>query len=194
MMRRQLVRLALLAVVTAASAACAGTSTLARPMAFPGAPNASAALPSFSESLVDGHAVADAALQLLGVDYQFGGEDPARGLDCSGLVRYVFDRYQMVVPRTVEEQFGAGERLPRSAWSRAEAGDLIFFTTTAPGATHVGIALGPDRPGEFVHAPGTGGVVRVDRFDAGYWQPRIVGVRRLLPGPHPAKGALLPLP
>lgn len=192
-MRRRLTCLALLAVAAAMSAACAGPSAMAGPAAFPGAPKPSARLPVYSDTVVSGHAVADAALALLGVDYRFGGEDPARGLDCSGLVRFVFDRYQVAVPRTVDEQFGAGENVPRSGWSRVEAGDLIFFTTTAPGATHVGIALGPDRPGEFVHAPGTGGVVRVDRFDAGYWQPRIVGVRRLLPGPHPAQRALLPL-
>jgi hypothetical protein len=60
------------------------------------------------------------------------------------------------------------------------AGDLIFFSTIARGASHVGIALGPDQPGLFVHAPGTGGAVRVERYDSSYWHDRIVGVRRLL--------------
>ncbi len=54
----------------------------------------------------------------------------------------------------------------------------MFFSTTGPGATHVGIATSV--PGEFVHAPGTGGVVRIDRADAEYWRARIVGARRVI--------------
>ncbi len=55
-------------------------------------------------------------------------------------------------------------------------GDLIFFSTTAPGASHVGIAIGGDA---FVHAPSSRGVVRVERLSLPYWAGRIVGVRRV---------------
>ena len=56
-------------------------------------------------------------------------------------------------------------------------GDLIFFSTVAPGASHVGIAIGGD---EFVHAPSGRGEVRVERLSAPYWARRFVGARRVL--------------
>jgi cell wall-associated NlpC family hydrolase len=59
------------------------------------------------------------------------------------------------------------------------AGDLLFFTTIAtatPGPTHVGIAIGGD---QFVHAPSSTGVVRVERLSASYWSARYLGARRL---------------
>jgi cell wall-associated NlpC family hydrolase len=57
-----------------------------------------------------------------------------------------------------------------------EPGDLVFFTTVAPGASHVGIAVGGD---QFVHAPSTSGVVRVEHLSAQYWADRFVGARRI---------------
>jgi cell wall-associated NlpC family hydrolase len=56
------------------------------------------------------------------------------------------------------------------------AGDLIFFTTTEPGVSHVAIAIGGD---EFVHAPSSTGVVRVEHLGATYWSPRFLGARRV---------------
>jgi cell wall-associated NlpC family hydrolase len=56
------------------------------------------------------------------------------------------------------------------------AGDLVFFTTTDPGASHVGMAIGGD---QFVHAPSTSGVVRVEHLSASYWSQRFLGARRL---------------
>ena len=55
-------------------------------------------------------------------------------------------------------------------------GDLVFFETVSKGASHVGIALGG---GEFVHAPSSRGVVRVERYTQGYWADRWVGARRV---------------
>jgi cell wall-associated NlpC family hydrolase len=57
-----------------------------------------------------------------------------------------------------------------------EAGDLLFFSTDAPGASHVGMAIGGD---EFVHAPNARGEVRVERFSSTYWASRYVGARRV---------------
>ena len=93
--------------------------------------------------------ILDTALGLRGIAYRLGGEDPASGFDCSGFVRYVFGQHQLDVPRTVAEQFAAGQDV---APDRIRAGDLVFFRHRGP--THVGIALGPGS-GEFVHAPGT---------------------------------------
>jgi cell wall-associated NlpC family hydrolase len=57
-------------------------------------------------------------------------------------------------------------------------GDLLFFTTSAPGASHVGIAINRE---EFVHAPTTTGVVRVEQLNAAYWSRRYIGARRVTP-------------
>ena len=59
-----------------------------------------------------------------------------------------------------------------------EAGDLLFFTTVGPGATHVSIAIGCD---QFVHAPSSAGVVRVERLSERYWAARYLGARRITP-------------
>jgi len=113
------------------------------------------------------------ALQLRGTPYRNGGADPS-GFDCSGLVQYVFAQHGVIVPRKVAEQYRAGQDVQPS---QLQAGDLVFFTTVAPGASHVGIALGGD---EFVHAPSSTGEVRVERMSAAYWSTRFVGARRVL--------------
>jgi cell wall-associated NlpC family hydrolase len=119
-------------------------------------------------------AVLETALALRGTPYQFGGMDPDSGFDCSGFVRYVFLQHALHLPRTVTEQFLIGRDIGIDGIA---AGDLIFFTTVTPGASHVGIALDS---GAFVHAPGSGSVVRVERLDAPYWRSRLVGAKRLL--------------
>lgn len=162
-------------VVMAASGlgtACATANGGARPMPFPSAPAplaSPAPTPTTSATLVD------TALGLRGVPYRLGGDSPRSGLDCSGLVRYVFAQHGIDLPRTVAEQHRVGRRV---GLDQIAAGDLIFFTTTGPGATHVGIALGGGSAA-FVHAPAFGGEVRVERFDGSYWRPRIVDVRRI---------------
>jgi cell wall-associated NlpC family hydrolase len=89
-------------------------------------------------------------------------------------VRYVFSQHGVTVPRTVSDQFRAGKQVDQQ---QLEPGDLVFFTTVAPGASHVGIAIGGD---EFVHAPSGTGEVRVERMSAPYWSTRFVGARRVL--------------
>lgn len=119
---------------------------------------------------VDG--VIATALALRGVPYRNGGADPA-GFDCSGFTQYVYARHGVTLPRAVREQYRVGEKVDGDD---LEVGDLLFFTTEARGATHVGIAIGGD---QFVHAPSSTGVVRVERFTAGYWSRRFVGARRV---------------
>jgi cell wall-associated NlpC family hydrolase len=162
----------------ALSGACASTGT-PHPFPTPGprsTPTASAAPPSEPESprvVVSEYEVVGTALDLRGVPYKNGGTDPT-GFDCSGFTQYVFARYGVSLPREVRDQFKTGTPVDRKT---LEPGDLIFFTTTEPGASHVGIAVGGD---EFVHAPSTSGVVRVERFSSSYWAPRFIGVRRVL--------------
>jgi cell wall-associated NlpC family hydrolase len=77
------------------------------------------------------------------------------------------------MPRDVRQQFSVGQEVdPRGI----AAGDLLFFTTVAPGASHVGIAVGGN---QFVHAPSSNGVVRVESLSAQYWSNRFVGARRV---------------
>src|SRR5262249_21590264 len=101
----------------------------------------------------DGYALVGTALALRGVPYLNGGSDP-NGFDCSGFTQYVFAQYGVALPREVREQFQKGTSIDPSD---VAPGDLIFFSTTGPGASHVGIAVGSD---EFVHAPSSTGVVR----------------------------------
>jgi cell wall-associated NlpC family hydrolase len=117
--------------------------------------------------------VAGTALSLRGAPYRNGGNDPA-GFDCSGFVKYVFNQNGVAVPRTVSGQFHAGRHVNTP---QLEPGDLVFFSTVSPGASHVGIAIGGD---EFVHAPSRSGEVRVERMSASYWSTRFVGARRVL--------------
>jgi len=157
------------AVITGA---CASTSGTPRPFPTPGAHAKAAAPPDASKPAVSDYDLVGTALALRGVPYN-GGSD-RNGFDCSGFTQYVFAQYGVALPRGVRDQFNTGKTVDRKAF---EPGDLIFFTTTEPGASHVGIAVGSD---EFVHAPSTTGVVRVERFTSSYWAPRLLGGRRVL--------------
>jgi cell wall-associated NlpC family hydrolase len=119
-----------------------------------------------------GYAVSGTALELRGTPYRNGGADP-NGFDCSGFVWYVFARHGLSVPRTVDDQWRVGTEVQPSD---LEPGDLVFFSTTSRGASHVGIVIGGD---SFVHAPSSSGVVRVERLGASYWASRYVGARRI---------------
>src|SRR5881392_2402637 len=160
------------------SGACASSGATPRPFPTPAAahpapgtpdpapaPKPSAPKPSGSAKgapAAIAYSVTGMALQLRGTPYRNGGADPS-GFDCSGFVQYVFAQHGVVVPRKVAEQFRAGTDV---AASQLQARDLVFFTTVAPGASHVGIALGGD---EFVHAPSSTGEVRVERMSSAYW-------------------------
>jgi len=122
--------------------------------------------------LFDSYALTGTALSLRGIPYRNGGTDP-HGFDCSGFTQYVFAQYGISIPREVREQFRVGKSVEPD---QLVAGDLLFFTTTDPGASHVGISIGGD---EFVHAPSSTGVVRVERLGSSYWSPRFLGARRI---------------
>jgi hypothetical protein len=129
------------------------------------------------------------ALDLLGVNYKWGGSSPESGLDCSGLVRHVFaEAAGLVLPRRSEEISRAGTPIART---ELRPGDLVFFNTLRRTFSHVGIYIGD---GRFVHAPSAGGAVRVERMSGPYWASRFNGGRRLIatedggdqPGVHAA--------
>jgi cell wall-associated NlpC family hydrolase len=122
--------------------------------------------------ILDGYALTAVALALRGTPYRDGGADP-KGFDCSGFTQYVFAQFGVALPRAVRDQFRIGRSLNPEDLA---AGDLVFFSTTEPGASHVAIAIGGD---EFIHAPSTTGVVRVEHLSSTYWAPRYVGARRV---------------
>lgn len=160
-------RLILVALVGLAASACASGGGAPRPGTAP-----AVARGRDAEAAARGHRIVAAALDLRGVPYRNGGADPA-GFDCSGLVAFVFAEHGLAMPRQTSAQYRVGARVARQD---IRAGDLLFFSTVAPGASHVGIAIDDD---EFVHAPSSGGVVRVERLTLPYWQRRFVGARRV---------------
>lgn len=114
------------------------------------------------------------ALSFVGVGYRRGGESPDTGFDCSGLVRHVYrESLGLVLPRTSREISRAGESIHRD---QLQPGDLVFFNTRRRGFSHVGIYLGEHR---FVHAPASGGEVRVEDMRQVYWTKRFNGARRI---------------
>jgi cell wall-associated NlpC family hydrolase len=120
----------------------------------------------------DGYALSGTALSLRGAPYRNGGGDPS-GFDCSGFVHYVYEQHGVEMPRQVREQFRVGKTIDRD---RLEPGDLVFFSTVAPGASHVGIVIGGD---QFIHAPSERGVVRVESLSQQYWASRFIGAKRV---------------
>ena len=115
------------------------------------------------------------ALELIGIRYKWGGNTPATGLDCSGLVRYVFQKVTGVtLPRTAKDMSRLGEKV---AIPDLQPGDLVFFDTRRFAFSHVGIYLGDNR---FVHAPRRGRDVEVATLDSSFWQKRFNGARRIV--------------
>jgi cell wall-associated NlpC family hydrolase len=166
----QLPPAALFFVMAAAGAGCATGAAAVRPAPFPGRTTEIVGRPV---PPVLAPEVLQIALNLRGTPYRLGGDRPDTGLDCSGLVRFVFLEANVSLPRTVAGQFRVGEPVAPHA---IQPGDLLFFETTGAGPSHVGIALDADA---FVHAPGSGGVVRVERLEVPYWSGRLVAVRRV---------------
>ena len=114
------------------------------------------------------------AMGLLGVPYKRGGTSEEKGFDCSGFVRYMYEKsVGLVLPRRADEQAKVTEEISRS---ELKPGDLVFFNTLKRTFSHVGIYVGD---GKFIHAPRPGKAVRVDDMREAYWQQRFNGARRV---------------
>jgi peptidoglycan DL-endopeptidase LytE len=107
------------------------------------------------------------AKKYIGTPYLWGGNTPA-GFDCSGFSKYVFEKVGISLPRTAATQFSGLKTV-----SSPSPGDLVFFSTYAPGPSHLGIYIGDNK---FIHA-GTSTGVTITDMNNPYWKPRYLGAR-----------------
>jgi cell wall-associated NlpC family hydrolase len=131
-------------------------------------------LPGDPEVTDRGQAVLRVAESRIGAPYRYGGSGPD-AFDCSGLVAYAHGQVGVAVPRTAAQQFAAATPVERRD---LRPGDLVFFRLASRAVSHVGIYAGDNR---FVHAPQSGGHVRIASLDDDYYRRHFVGAGRLLP-------------
>ena len=130
--------------------------------------------PSASSPSAAANEVVLYALGLLNVRYQFGGNNPESGLDCSGMTSYIFDQaIGMKLPHNAAAQAKLGRVVERDA---VLPGDLVFFNTSGRAFSHVGLYIGN---GKFIHAPSTNGQIKVTELENVYFAPRWNGARRI---------------
>lgn len=134
-------------------------------MASAPAPTAPAA------STTSGHAIVTTAQKYMGTPYVWGGETP-QGFDCSGFTQYVMKESGITLPRTAAEQYATGTPVEKA---NLREGDLIFFTTYKPGASHVGFYMGN---GKFIHASSAAAKVTISELDDPFYTEHYIGARR----------------
>jgi cell wall-associated NlpC family hydrolase len=123
-------------------------------------------------SLEQAHDVTIYAISLVGTPYRFGGNTPEGGFDCSGLIGHVYKtRGDLAMPRTVARLQDAGQSVPPDS---LRSGDLVLFSQRGE-PTHAGIYVGANR---FVHAPSTGGEVRLESLTSKHWAAQQIAFRR----------------
>ena len=119
-----------------------------------------------------GNEVALYALGLIDTGYRFGGKNPDAGLDCSGMVSYIYGRAAgLKVQGSAADMARSGRAIERA---ELRPGDLVFFNTLNRSFSHVGIFIGDAR---FIHAPSTNGRVRIDRLSDSYYASRFEAAR-----------------
>ncbi|MEC0300927.1 C40 family peptidase [Peribacillus frigoritolerans] len=115
-------------------------------------------------------AIVKEAKKHLNVRYVWGGTTP-KGFDCSGFLKYAFDKgANVTLPRTVSEIYKKGTRV-----SKPQVGDVVFYETYIPGASHAGIYIGGN---QFIHSSSSNGV-SISSMDNSYWKKRYLGAKRM---------------
>ncbi|WP_252503985.1 C40 family peptidase [Sporosarcina sp. Marseille-Q4943] len=116
--------------------------------------------------------IATFAEKFYGTPYKFGGTTPS-GFDCSGYIQYVFNNFNISVPRTSEDQFKVGTSISKE---NLKPGDLVFFANTyKKGISHTGIYLGNNK---FISAKSRG-VLKANLKTDPYWAPKYAGAKRV---------------
>lgn len=168
----------LVAGLTGFLAACASGPRPHQPT-FKSSHSTLAELPARAPSGASADAANDVlfrAIALVGTPYRWGGNTPAGGFDCSGLVDYIYrEATGRKLPRTSHEMSAMGGRDVRRMTQLA-SGDLVFFASSG-NISHVGVYVGK---GRFVHAPNSGGTVRLDDIDGPYWGEHFAYGKRVL--------------
>ena len=148
---------------------CAAALWLAACGSVPPSPAPAPAPAAFSPK---GNEITLFALGLIDTGYRFGGKNPEAGLDCSGMVSYIYQRAAGVaLTGSAADIARKGQPIGRGD---LRPGDLVFFNTRNAPLSHVGVYIGDDR---FVHAPSSTGRVRIDRLNAGYFAARFETAR-----------------
>ena len=160
----------LLVIVALVSTGCAsGSGVGLEPLPRPAGPDGDRSAATSTVRI----GLTTTALQLTGIPYREGGATP-RGFDCSGFTLYVFAQQGISLPRRAQQQYRAGRSVDVDELG---PGDLVFFTTVEPGASHVGLVIDE---GTFVHAPSARGKVRLEQLSNAYWARRYLGARRVV--------------
>ena len=111
----------------------------------------------------------------IGLPYQWGGDSPEEGFDCSGLIMASYQMNGLNIPRSSREQFQRGREVSLGELQRA---DLVFFSIqSGRKVSHVGLYAGD---GLFIHAPGRGKRIRADSLSNPFFQRRFAGARAYL--------------
>jgi cell wall-associated NlpC family hydrolase len=157
-------KLVAIAALTALLSACSSGPTPA--------PERQTTLPSNKSQ---GNEVVMFAMALMDSGYRFGGSNPESGLDCSGMVSYIYQQaLGLKLPHNAAQIAQAGREISLSGLS---PGDLVFFNTNGKPFSHVGIYIGDDR---FIHAPGQDGKIRISSLKSGYFEKRLEAARTFL--------------
>jgi cell wall-associated NlpC family hydrolase len=115
----------------------------------------------------------EAGFKMIGVRYRRSGGSEKTGFDCSGLVKNLFSRFNIDLPRSSRDQYKQGEKIDRD---KLEIGDLVFFSSGGSNPTHVGIYVGNNK---FLHAARKAQQVMVSDLNKIWYTMRYLGARRI---------------